>query len=323
MRLFACPDCGGPLHFDNLTCVCGASVVYDPQQAVFNHSGHYCANRDPIGCNWQAENPGQLCLSCGMTEVIPNTFHDENRGLWAEAEAAKRWVLANFARWGWFRAWDNGPKPVFHMLAEQGRAGTASVIMGHDDGLVTINVMEADPAQRAQRRQALGERLRTMIGHFRHELGHFFFFKRFAPQEGFTDSFRALFGDERRDYDEALEAHYGKGPPAGWAESHVTEYASSHPHEDWAESFAHMLHLTDISDSFAAAGLLSPSITWPGYDAYLQTDAEQLISTGVELGIALNHVNRSMGLQDLYPFVLTPTIREKLVFVHQWLRNPA
>ncbi|WP_199223227.1 putative zinc-binding metallopeptidase [Oricola cellulosilytica] len=257
-----------------------------------------------------------------MTEVIPDTFHGENRELWAEAEAAKRWVLANLARWGWFIGGDSGPKPVFHMLAEQGRGGTASVIMGHDDGLVTINVMEADPAQRAQRRQALGEKLRTMIGHFRHELGHFFFFKRFAPQQGFTDSFRALFGDERGDYDKALETHYSKGPPAGWDERHVTEYASSHPHEDWAESFAHVLHLTDIIDSFAAAGLSSPSLSGAGYDAYRETDPERLIFTGVELGIALNHVNRSMGLGDIYPFVVTPPIREKLGFVHTWLQKP-
>jgi len=348
MKVFACPACGGALYFSNVACVCGASVGYDPEAEGFvlapERGGHpdiaWCANRAAIWCNWVVDTPpgpsgGGYCRSCAMTEVIPDAFHGENRALWAEAEQAKRWVLANLGRWGWFKTADPGPRPIFHLLAEESRIGRVPVVMGHAGGLVTINVTEADPAEIAQRREALGEQLRTMTGHFRHELGHFFF-ERWRERPGFIDSFRAVFGDERADYGEALARHYdGRALPEGWADRHVTPYAAAHPHEDWAESFAHLLHLTDITDSFLAAGLCSDEIaeTVTGgttadaatvdtaYDAYADTEAQRLLTLAAHLGIALNHVNRAMGLTDIYPFVLTSTIREKLAFVHGWIRE--
>jgi hypothetical protein len=320
MRSFNCPNCGGPLEFENLACMCGAEVGFDPDTGGFVQLTTPCGNRTEIECNWVANEPGGLCPSCAMTEVIPDTFHEENRSLWADAEHAKRWVLANLARWGWFVSSDNGPRPVFHLLAESTSRGSVPVMMGHAHGVVTINVTESDHAERVQRREALGERLRTMVAHFRHELGHFFFFERLSPQYGFEERFRLLFGDERVDYQKALESHYRKGPPSGWNQNHVTEYASSHPHEDWAETFAHLLHLTDITDSFAAAGFSAPDLPFAGYDAYAEDDPARLITAGAGLGIGLNKVNRSMGLQDIYPFVLTPVIREKLAFVHRWMR---
>lgn len=319
MRLHTCPNCAAALSFESLACACGAAVAYDVDGDRFTPLSIGCANRETIGCNWAADAQDNLCPSCATTAVIPDTFHDENRALWAETEQAKRWVLSNLARWGWFVSSDDGPRPVFHLLAEETGIGTVPVTMGHADGVVTINVTEADEAERTQRRAELGERLRTMIGHFRHELGHFFFFERLAPQYGFTERFRMLFGDETADYGAALEKHYQDGPPADWNAHHVTPYASSHPHEDWAETFAHLLHLTDITDSFVAAGLQSPDLPGPDYDAYRETDTERLITIGAGLGIALNHVNRSMGLQDIYPFVLTPVIREKLAFVDRWM----
>jgi hypothetical protein len=161
----------------------------------------------------------------------------------------------------------------------------------------------------------LGEPLRTMIGHFRHELGHFFF-ERFSEQADFPGAFRALFGDERADYAAALKKHYADGAPAGWQQSYISAYSSAHPHEDWAECFAHLLHLADIVDSFVASGLHSDTAPAPDYDPYAEPEADRLITFGADLGIALNHVNRSMGLADIYPFVLTPPIRQKLVFVH-------
>jgi hypothetical protein len=106
-----------------------------------------------------------------------------------------------------------------------------------------------------------------------------------------------------------------------WNDCHVTPYASSHPHEDWAETFAHLLHLTDITDSFAATGMNAPELPIIRYDAYGEKDAKRLIIAGAGLGIALNHVNRSMGLADIYPFVLTPAVREKLAFAHRYMRG--
>ncbi|MEC9434388.1 MAG: putative zinc-binding metallopeptidase [Pseudomonadota bacterium] len=325
MRLFACPACGGTVYFRNLACGCGAALAYDPDLPGFValDAAAPCANREVIGCNWQAEPGGAagFCRSCAMTETAPDPVLPDAAEQWAEAEAAKRWVLANLARWGWFGPADPGPRPVFHLLAEETRHGPADVIMGHADGVVTINLAEADPAERVKRREDLGEPYRTLPGHFRHELAHFLHM-RLIETPAFAEAFRALFGDERADYGAALERHYADGPPADWPTRFVSAYASAHPHEDWAESTAHMLHLTDIVDSFEASGLGAPDLP-PGYDAYAEPDAAALVERGCALGLALNHVNRSMGLSDIYPFVLPDPAREKLAFVHQWLRAPA
>lgn len=316
MQIFACPACGGPVFFDNLLCACGAAVAYEPEAQHFVAAAATCANREAIGCNWAAA--GGLCHSCAMTEVVPDIADDANRFRWGEAEAAKRWVLANLARWDWLTAADPGARPVFEMLAEATSTGPARVTMGHADGRVTINVNEADPATRVARRVELGEPYRTMIGHFRHELGHFFF-ERLGEKSGFTTPFRALFGDERADYGEALKAHYAKGGALADA-AHITGYATSHPHEDWAESFAHLLHLVDIADSFVAAGLTAPELAGCEVDPYSQAEGGPIVSAAAGLSIALNHVNRAMGLPDVYPFVLTPAVRDKLAFVHGWMR---
>ncbi len=314
MRIFTCPDCSETLFFENLACACGTEVGYDPGRAAFVRDFVPCGNRARINCNWIAEDDG-LCRACAMSEVIPDTTTPQNMALWAEAELAKRWVLANLTRWGWFTEGDDGRRPVFRLLSEQTSEGETAVTMGHADGVVTINVMEADPAESVRRRIQLGEPLRTMIGHFRHELGHFFF-ERLAERPDFLDAFRATFGDERADYAAALKRHYDDGAPAGWQQTHISAYSSAHPHEDWAECFAHLLHHTDIVDSFVAAGLHSDATPSADYDPYAEQDTDRLITAGAELGIALNHVNRSMGLADIYPFVLTPPIRAKLAFVH-------
>lgn len=320
MRIFSCPDCGGTLFFDNSACPCGTEVAYDPDAASFVREFVPCTNRERIRCNWIAEPEDEegLCRSCAMTEVIPDTSTPQNQEFWADAELAKRWVLANLSRWGWFTAADRGMRPIFRLLSEQTSAGEARVTMGHADGVVTINVIEANPVERMRRRLELGEPLRTMIGHFRHELGHFFFL-RLTEQAGFPEAFRAMFGDERSDYGAALRRHYDSGAPEGWQKTYISAYSSAHPHEDWAECFAHLLHLADLVDSFVAAGLHADSAPSVAFDPYAEMEAGRLITFGAELGIALNHVNRSMGLTDIYPFVLTPPIREKLAFVHHRL----
>lgn len=312
MQIFACPDCGATVYFDNLTCACGRDLFFDPSIQAFLTIAPPCANREAIQCNWIAPEPGSLCASCASTAIVPDGFQDENIWLSALTEASKRWVFANLMRWGWFGEGDNGAQPEFHMLAEETRSGLTEVMMGHAAGVVTINVAEADPATLVARREMLDERFRTMIGHMRHELAHFLF-ERLAVAPAFVAAFRDRFGDERADYGEALQVHYENGPPPDWAERHVTAYASAHPHEDWAESVAHLLHLTDAVDSASAAGLA------PENDAYASADSEALITRGITLGMALNHVNRSSGLFDLYPFVLSDVAREKLAFAHHWL----
>ncbi len=315
MKIFTCPSCGGPLYFDNLRCVCGADIAFDPEPQRFVAAEAHCVNRPAIGCNWIAEDEDGHCRSCRMSEVVPHHDVSDNLAHWSEAEAAKRWLLANLGRWGWFANSDQGRRPVFHMLSDETREGFVDVIMGHADGVITIDVTEADDVEIVRRREQFDEAQRTMIGHMRHEMAHFLYLRIFDAEEELK-GFRAAFGDERADYAEALKRYYEEGPKDGWAGTHISAYATSHPHEDWAESCAHVLHLTDIVDSFCAAGLRSAITPQGGYDAYAETDPERLISIGVEIGLALNHVNRSMGVSDIYPFVHTPEIRAKLVFVH-------
>ncbi|MEQ5802554.1 MULTISPECIES: zinc-binding metallopeptidase family protein [Halomonas] len=318
MRVFANPVGAGSLWFDNLATADGTPVAYDPQARAFLPMPPFCVNREVIGCNWIAPKQGAFCRSCAMTALAPDPSIPDAMPNWAQTEAAKRWVLDNLGRWHWFRPEDPGAPPVFHMLAE----GPTPVAMGHAGGVVTISVAEADAVLRTTRREALEEPYRTMIGHMRHEISHMLWW-RLSLRDDFLDAFRNMFGDERVDYPSALQQYFHDGPPPGWQSSFLTAYASAHPHEDWAETAAHLLHLTDITDSFVAAGLSSPELPSPHWDPYMEPDAERLIRVAASLVAGVNHVNRSMGLSDLYPFVLSDAARRKLVFVHDWLRRGA
>lgn len=318
MRVFPNPTGAGSLWFDNLATADGTPVAYDPQARAFVSSRPFCANRDLIGCNWIASEHGPLCHSCVMTALAPDTSLPDATRNWAKTEAAKRWVLDNLGRWHWFRPEDPGVRPVFRMLAE----GPTPVAMGHADGVVTISVAEADPVLSTTRREALQEPYRTMIGHMRHEIAHMLWW-RLSLRTDFLEAFRSMFGDEREDYAAALNRHYGNGPPPDWQSRFLTTYASAHPHEDWAETAAHLLHLTDITDSVVSAGFGASDIPHAGWDPYAEPDAARLISVAVALVMGINHVNRSMGLSDIYPFVLSDTAQRKLAFVHDWLRRGA
>ncbi len=312
MQIFACPACGTQVWFHNLTCSCGTSLSFDVARQRMTVAAAPCRHRDRLGCNWRTEAAGDACPACAMTRTHPDLAVPENRAYWAETEAAKRWVLDGLMRWGWFTPADPGPRPIFDLLAETTAGGDQPVTMGHADGTITINVNEADPATRAERQAKLGESYRTMTGHMRHELAHFLFW-RLLQETGFAEKFRALFGDEREDYGAALATYYDSPPPPDPA--HITPYAQAHPHEDWAETVAHLLHLTDLTDSGAAAGFV------PTRDAYRETETDTLIGQAVDLAIGMNHVNRALGHPDVYPFVLTGPVREKLRFAHGWLRR--
>ena len=318
MRVFSNPVGSGSLWFDNLATADGTPVAYDPQARAFVPMPPFCINREIIGCNWIAPEEGAFCRSCAMTALAPDPNLPNAIPNWALTEAAKRWVLDNLGRWHWFRPEDPGAPPVFHLLAE----GATAVPMGHVGGVVTISVTEVDPVLVTTRREALEEPYRTMIGHMRHEISHMLWW-RLSLREDFLNAFREMFGDEREDYTAALQRHYHNGPPPDWKERYLTTYASAHPHEDWAETAAHLLHLTDIADSFAASDLSSPELPSHQWEPYAEPDAERLIYVAASLTVGVNHVNRSMGLPDLYPFVLSETARRKLAFVHDWLRRGA
>jgi hypothetical protein len=196
---------------------------------------------------------------------------------------------------------------------------------GHDNGLITISLAEADDVERERRRSSLGEPYRTLLGHLRHEIGHWYW-TVLVEGSAFLDRFRNLFGDERADYAESLEKHYGKQDDRSWTETHVSHYAAAHPWEDWAETFAHYLHIRDTMQSASEWGVhvdgpdLDLALAW---DAQLSVDPDEdpesfgeLAREWVALSFALNAVNQSMGHDALYPFVLTPVVLEKLRFVH-------
>ncbi|GGE18327.1 hypothetical protein GCM10011360_03900 [Primorskyibacter flagellatus] len=316
MQIFTCPACSAPVYFHNLACGCGAAVAFDPASQTMTTGGPFCQNRDDIGCNWLA-GPDGLCRSCQMTETVPDLREPDNLPLWSHAEFAKRWVIASLGRWGWFTDADVGDRPVFRMLSEKTLTGDENITMGHADGTITINVSESSDPVLVKRQEELGELYRTMTGHIRHEIAHFLFL-RLAADPGFVSGFRALFGDESADYGEALKAHYANPKPAD--HDHITSYATSHPHEDWAETVAHLLHLVDLADSAAASGLTLAGGPGPRYDAYADSETEQVVTRAVDISIAVNHVNRALDLPDVYPFVLPDGVRGKFAFVHRHLR---
>jgi hypothetical protein len=271
-----------------------------------------CANYVHQGvCNWMvpAESEEDLCQACRLNNVIPNLSEPENRERWQEVELAKRHLVYSL---------DSLKLPVITKAEdpEKGlsfdiKAETESerVLTGHADGLITLNLREADPAQREKIRLTLKERYRTLLGHFRHEVGHYYW-DRLVADEGRRDEFRALMGDERADYAEALKKHYSKEPDPDYAEYFISNYAASHPWEDFAETFAHYLHMVDTLETAEQYGFASTP------DAKVEDAFEALMAEWYRLTVALNSLNRSMGQPDAYPFAISPAVKAKLAFVH-------
>lgn len=319
MQSFTCPACKTRVYFDNMFCACGEQLFYEPEARAMWNEAVPCANRDTIQCNWVAVPDKTLCRSCAMSDVVPALHIGDNLQLLARAERAKRWVLANLSNWQWFTDADRGMRPRFQMLSENTGGRAVQIMMGHDNGEIVINVTEADELIRVQRQRQLGEQYRSMVGHFRHELAHFLF-DRLAVAPGFLDGFRPLFGDETADYDTALQEHYANPKIPG--DDFITAYATAHPHEDWAETVAHLLHMVDFTDSFVSGGLSMEGVP-EGYLPYADQDADHLMNIAGAVAIAINDINRALDNSDLYPFILTPKIREKIKFAHGWISDHA
>jgi hypothetical protein len=330
MKLFACPTCGNRLYFENDRCLaCGTVVAFTPEESRFVAVGadaQACANTTECGCNWVAspEHDG-YCRACALNRTIPDLDVDGNRDRWARIEQAKRRLVYALLEFGL----DVNPKSglddteglAFEFLAD---LPGERVLTGHDGGLITLNVIEADPAERERMRLAMGERYRTLLGHFRHEVGHYYWERLIRDDPAELEAYRRLFGDERGDYAEALKRHYEAGPSAGWQDRHVTPYAASHPWEDWAETWAHYLHMTDTLEMAHAFAIPIENI-----DATANTQAmpatgeiDAILKRWLALTEVVNGINRCMGAPDLYPFVIAPAVARKLDFVHRLLRRP-
>jgi hypothetical protein len=344
MKLFECQNCGQPLYFENTRCEsCGFALGYLPARqtitalrpeselwaalAAPGKRYRYCANGVHGVCNWlvPADSPEQFCAACRHNRMIPDLTQPQNLVHWRMMEVAKHRLFYTLLRLRLplvTRAEDpNGL--AFDFLAE----GPVPVFTGHDNGLITINLAEADDAERERRRHQMGEPYRTLLGHFRHEIAHYYW-DRLVANSSSLEPFRQLFGDERPDYGTALQNYYAAGAPADWQERFVSAYASSHPWEDFAETWAHYFHMVDTLETANAFGLIvKPKLTQVVAAKIdpdpLAGDMNRLIEAWLPLTFAVNSINRSMGLHDLYPFVLSPTAIAKLAFVHERIRSQA
>ncbi len=338
---FRC-TCGGILFFENTTCLqCGLAVGYDPASSRLLPLGdefRRCENgvRQTV-CNWLVpqSSPAALCRSCQLTRTIPDLSLPGHLAAWQRMEAEKRRLLYSLARLGLSPlAKSESPSGLaFDFLAPTNEQPT--VLTGHADGVITMNIREADDVYREHQRRNLHEPSRTLIGHFRHEIGHYFWDRFFRGRAAAARlaQFRELFGDERADYQAALANHYQSGPAANWADAFITAYASVHPWEDWAETWAHYLHIMDAVETAAAFGWIAEAVPMPFTPFTLDDlDARPAPATGkflhtlntwAKISPALNEIAASLGHPNLYPFVLSKATARKLHFVHRTIAASA
>ena len=179
---------------------------------------------------------------------------------------------------------------------------------GHADGVITVDLAESDDVHREHVRVMLAEPYRTMLGHFRHEIGHYYW-SVLVDGTPALQQCRRLFGDDRADYSESIDRHYHQGPPDDWTQTFVSTYATMHPWEDFAETFAHVLHVRDGLQTASAQGLTV------AIDPTVMRFTDLVNGVWLPLTYALNQINRSMGKDDLYPFVLPAPVVEKMQLV--------
>ncbi|WP_212758230.1 zinc-binding metallopeptidase family protein [Usitatibacter palustris] len=345
-RSYRC-RCGKPVFFDNTLCLaCGATLGYlpdegrvaaleaGPQPGTWTTSGRadvlkLCGNRhSPAGCNWlmYAANPKDLCIACRLNRTIPDVQDADNARYWGRIEGAKRRLTSQLIALGLpvrSKLHDDPERGLMFDFLRSPPKGP-QVMTGHADGLITINVEEADDAKREQIRHAMREPYRTLLGHFRHEVGHYYW-DRLVWNTRWLEPFRNLFGDERASYADALKRNYEQGPPADWAHSYISSYATMHPWEDWAETWAHYMHVVDTLATAMGFSLdphnLEGHIEPFGPDALYAPDDPnatrflELLNGWLEIVMVLNEMARSMGQPDFYPFVMCKPAVAKLQFV--------
>lgn len=325
------------------------NTVLPPPALVYRR----CINLlTPAACNWLVpanvpaggEAPATLlCRACRLNRTIPDLndpLHPDNGELWGRIELAKRRLVSALLALGLPVASriteDTGRGMMFDFLRSPDNG--PHVMTGHNTGLITLNLEEADDAVREAVRKAMHEPYRTLLGHFRHEIGHYYW-DRLVRASTWMDGFRALFGDERQNYSASLQKNYAQGPPTQWWRRYVSAYASMHPWEDWAECWAHYLHMRDTIDTALSFGMAADStqleFTPFTLDALYQPEHPEaqhfldFLNQWTRLTTLLNEMSRSMGQADFYPFVLPREVVAKLHFIHllvtsaSWLPDDA
>jgi hypothetical protein len=348
MKLFKCNHCGQSLFFENSFCEkCGYPLGFESETLTLfpletqengmvrlynvksNTLYSYCSNNQYGVCNWLVPENARIsfCVACSLNHTIPNLSKPQYRARWKIIESAKHRLVYSLLRMNLplvNKSEDSQKGLDFDFIADEPIGGKGKVITGHNKGRITINIAEADDIEREMARKSMDEPYRTVLGHFRHEVGHYYW-DRLIDKTNHIQECRDLFGDDRIDYAEALELHYKNGPPLNWNQGFISAYASSHPWEDWAETWAHYLHIIDTLETAYAFGIsIHPGVakTSGGLDTEMWTDPynlenfDEIISLWLPLTFAMNSLNRSMGLPDPYPFVIQPAVIEKLKFIH-------
>ena len=321
MRRLYCPACHESIFFEQVLCGhCGARLVFDPLSLEFRCGDNEvaCANRPLIGCNWLAQPDNSYCLSCSLTRTIPPLHSQRHIVLWRRVEQAKRRLLHDLARLKLPLSDKAGSRHItFDILADEGRP----IITGHLNGLITLSLSEADDVEREARRTAFREPYRTLLGHFRHEVGHFYW-DLLVDRTKLQQPFRLIFGDETVGYQESIEQYHARADRSFDRAAYISEYATSHPWEDWAETFAHFLHIVSTLDSASSLPLsIDGGLHQRLEDPYMEKDFEALLASWMPVAYTVNELNRSMGLSDAYPFELSRVVRGKLHFVHMVILN--
>ncbi|MDG6774721.1 putative zinc-binding metallopeptidase [Thiomicrorhabdus sp. ZW0627] len=340
MKRFFC-HCGHEVFFHNLFCEeCGRDLAYDPgiqtmwsgeirrDHLFYPHPSvktnakieglRICQLRDSeVNCNWlisleDSEDECQ-CISCRTTRIIPDLNQEKNPKRWRQLERAKRQLMYTLLELKIYSPFggDMNRDLKFDFLEDKRSNPNVTlehVLTGHTNGLITLNAAEADEGFLHTMKEQMGERYRTLLGHFRHEIGHYYWQKLIADRH-LEGAFRDVFGDEREDYEQALQRYYDRGNKNHWMSRYITLYASSHPHEDWAETWAHYLHIVDTLETAVSYGL---SVYEPK-----QNDFDNWFDEWSRVSQVMNALNRSMGMADPYPFVLSPVVKGKLRFIDE------
>jgi hypothetical protein len=357
MKLFKCDHCGQLVNFENYSCLnCHASLGFDPQRMEMisletssdgltlirkqqsadpdENSFRYCLNQQHLVCNWllPAISTSSYCVACNLNRTIPDLQQPDSWEKWSRIEIAKHRLIYSLLRFHLpvvSKFQDEVYGLAFDFKTDQGYFGPQRLVTGHKEGLITLNIEEADDAIREMARNQMGEVYRTILGHFRHEIGHYYW-DRLIRDPGQLAAFRNCFGDESIDYAAALRQYHGSQRPNNWSTSFISAYSSAHPWEDWAETWAHYMHIVDTMETAYSFGLeVNPRIARKedklesrmNVDPYTIADFEEIFQRWIPLALTMNGLNRSMGMNDSYPFVITGAVKKKLAFVHETIKS--
>ena len=319
MRAFHCEVCGAELFFENSVCVtCGTAIGYSREQgtmAAVSAERPICANLNRCGCNWIADPTSSvgLCFSCTLTRTRPADGDAVGLGQYWVAEASKRRLIFGLDELQLpIKVSDGYVGLAFDLLS----SSQGKILTGYQNGIITLDLAESNDAHRETLRQSMDEPYRTVLGHFRHEIGHYYC--EVLALGNRREEFRALFGDETTSYQGALQRHYSTGSGQNWQDRFISAYATMHPLEDFAEVFGHFLHIADTLQTVQEFGLMGDEERVDPLEAPM---AEVIARTWLPLTKGLNQINRSMGRSDLYPFVLAQPVIVKLAFVADLVAN--